>query len=298
MLEFKQLTIEDKSLFDKYIKPYTFNTSEYSFTSLFIWRIGCDIHYTIYKNVLIIKKQGFDGSIHFMQPIGYTEDNLKEVVDILIEYSKNNNMKYVFKDIETDFINNLKVIYKDTFLIEEDRDNFDYIYNSSDLINLSGKKYHSKKNHYNNFIKNNVYRTEALSKEVIQDCIKASEDWCKKNKCEGYLLYELNGIKELFHNSEKLDFQGIAVYVDETLSAFSIGEKMNDNLAIIHIEKADSDINGLYTFINKAFVENYFSDVPFINREQDLGIPGLRDAKLTYKPVKLEVKYSVSILHR
>lgn len=296
MLEFKQLTLEDKSLFDKYIKPYTFNTCEYSFTNLIIWRKGCDIQYTIYKDVLIIKKKGFDGSIYFMQPIGYTKDTLKEVVDVLTEYSIVNNMKYVFRDVETDFINTLKIIYTDKFLIEEDRDNSDYIYNSSDLINLSGKKYHGKKNHYNNFIKNNEYRTESLSAKVIEDCIKAAETWYINNNSQGYLLYELNGIKELFNNSEKLDYIGTAVYVNETLSAFSIGEKMNDSLAIIHIEKANPDINGLYTFINRYFIENYFSDVPFINREQDLGIPGLRTAKLTYKPVRLEVKYSISIL--
>ncbi len=87
----------------------------------------------------------------------------------------------------------------------------------------------------------------------------------------------------------------MVVYVNDKLSAFTIGERVNDDMAIVHIEKADSSINGLYAFINKTFVEECFSDVPFINREQDLGIEGLRKAKLTYQPIKLEPKYTVNI---
>lgn len=87
----------------------------------------------------------------------------------------------------------------------------------------------------------------------------------------------------------------MAVYVNDKISAFTIGEKVNNDMAIIHIEKADSDIRGLYAYINKTFVEQYLNDITYINREQDLGIEGLRKAKLSYNPVKIEMKYSVKI---
>jgi uncharacterized protein len=294
MLDFKPLTLEDKEIFDKYLKPYNFLTCEYSFTNLFIWRIGLDIQYTIYKGALIIKKKDFYGNYHFMQPIGCTKNNLKDIIDTLETIKINLNFKDLFKDAEAPFIDELKAIYGEKFIINEDRNNFDYIYESSKLIQLSGKKLHGKKNHYNNFIKNNNFHVEEISKNNIEDCIEAACKWCKLNDCKGYLKFELNAIKELLTNKDKLDFIGMAVYVSDELSAFTIGERINDNMAIIHIEKADAEVNGLYTYINKTFIENYFSDVPFINREQDLGKEGLRKAKLSYQPLKLEPKYSVS----
>jgi hypothetical protein len=295
MLEFKPLKLEDKFLFDKFLKPYKFLTCEYSFTSLFIWRKALDIEYTLYKDILIIKKIDFDGSYHFMQPIGYTKDNLKEVILLLLDYKKATSLNVLFKDVEEPFLKDLKEIFADKLIIEEDRDNFDYVYSSEKLISLSGKKLHSKKNHYNNFIKNNTYRVQPITDSIICDCIKAAREWCRMNDCKGYLLFELRAIEEMLKNNAHLDFEGMVVYVNDKLSAFTIGERVNDDMAIVHIEKADASINGLYAFINKTFVEEYFSDVPFINREQDLGIEGLRKAKLTYQPIKLEPKYTVNI---
>lgn len=294
MLEFKQLTLEDKCLFDKYLKPYSFLTCEYSFTNLFIWRKGLDIQYAIYNDVLIIKKMDFDGRYHFMQPIGYKSENLNNIISMLKEYKEEFQMDCLFKDIEEPFKNELQTLYGDTIEIEEDRDNFDYIYESEKLKTLSGKKLHGKKNHYNYFLKHYSYTIAPITTEIIDDCIKAAREWCCKNDCKGYLLHELRAIQELLKNNDKLDFIGMVVYVDNKLSAFTIGEKVNENMAIVHIEKADAEIGGLYAFINKSFVENYLSDIPFINREQDLGIEGLRKAKLAYYPIKLEPKYTVN----
>jgi uncharacterized protein len=293
MLVFKPLTLDDKNLFGKYIKPYNFESCEYSFTNLFIWRIGCDIQYTFIDDALIIKKSDFDGSYHFMEPLKYKKENLSHIVDTLIEYKNEFKLDYLFKDVEENFINNLVELYGNKLKISEDRNNFDYIYESQKLISLSGRKLHGQKNHYNNFIKNSNYRYEPLTHQIIDECIKASKRWCREKNCKGYLLYELKAIEELLKNCGKLDFIGMVVFVDEKLSAFTIGEKVNDKMAIIHIEKANPEINGLYVFINKAFVENNFSIIPFINREQDLGIEGLRNAKEAYKPIKMVKKFNV-----
>lgn len=294
MLNFKSLTIEDKNIFDKYLEPYNYETSEYSFTNLFIWRKACDIQYAFYNDVLIIKKTDFNGSYHFMQPIGYKKETLKNLVDMLIENKNKFELEYLFKDIEENFIKDLLEIYgEDFFTILEDRDSFDYIYESKSLISLSGKKLHKKKNNYNHFVKNYNYVTSSITPELIQPCIKAAREWCHKHICKGYLLYELKAIEELLKNNSVLNFKGMIVFVDNKISAFTIGEKVNENMAIIHIEKADPDIRGLYNFINKAFIEMYFSDIPYINREQDLGIEGLRSAKESYIPIKLAKKFII-----
>ena len=295
MLNFKPLTLQDKDLFNSYLKPYTFLTCEYSFTNLYIWRKGCGIEYAMYKDVIIIRRLDIDNSYNFFQPIGYEKKDLKEIIDVLIVYSQENNFNFIFKNVERPFMEELKTLYEDDFIIEEDRDNFDYIYESEKLILLPGKNYHNKKNHYNSFIKNYDFYTEPLSLENLEECITASKEWCHKNDCKGYLLYELRAIQDILINKDKLDFIGMVVYVDNKIAAFTLGEIMNDDMAIVHIEKADSDVKGLYAYINKTFVENYLSSVPFINREQDLGVEGLRKAKKSYLPIKLEPKYAIKV---
>ena len=295
MLEFKPLTLQDKDLFDRYLNPYTFLTCEYSFTNLYIWRKGFEIEYDICKDAIIIKRIDLDNSYSFLQPIGYKREELREIINILVKHSVSNNFEFLFKNIEKPFMEELKSLYNDQLIIEEDRDNFDYIYESAKLISLSGKSYHNKKNHYNAFIKNYEFYTAPLSLENLEDCIIASKEWCNKNDCKGYLLYELRAIHDLLKNKDKLDFIGMVVYVDNKIVAFTLGEIMNDDMAIVHIEKADSGIRGLYAYVNKIFVETYLSSVPFINREQDLGLQGLRKAKESYLPVKLEPKYTVKV---
>ena len=107
---FKRLTIEDKEIFKKYIYPYKFLSCEYSFTTLYIWREACDICFTIYKDALIIKKMDFEGRYYFMQPLGYSKENLKELIDALMDYKKENNMEFVFKDLDESFMEEIKDI--------------------------------------------------------------------------------------------------------------------------------------------------------------------------------------------
>ena len=294
MLRFKKLDIADKEIFDKYLKPFNFKSCEYSFTTLFIWKEPCSIEYAIYEGVLILKKKDFDGKSHFMQPIGYRKDQLKEIFELLKEHKEAMNMDYLFKDLECEFLEDLREYCDIEIDIVEDRDNFDYIYPSSSLMSLSGKKLHGKKNHYNQFVKNYEYYIKDIREVEVEECISSAKEWLfNRDDVDEYLKSEVEGIEELLKNKDKLDYDGIAVYVEDKIAAFTIGEKMNEQMAIIHIEKADPQIRGLYAFINKSFVEKCFNDVNIINREQDLGKEGLRKAKQSYKPFEFVKKYII-----
>ena len=98
MLSFRPLKLEDQGVFAAYMTPYKFQTSEYSFVNLFIWRKGCEIEYTILKGALIIKKKNFEGDSYFMQPIGYKKENLKEIVEILSVWKEELKLDYIFGD--------------------------------------------------------------------------------------------------------------------------------------------------------------------------------------------------------
>ncbi|MFL0246189.1 DUF2156 domain-containing protein [Candidatus Clostridium stratigraminis] len=298
-MNFSKICLEDKKIIDKFILPYKFLSCEYCFTSLYIWKDACDIQYTVYKDALIIKKRDFEGNYHFMQPLGYNKENLMAIIEALKTYKEENNMRYLFKDLEESFINevNLLLQEKKSLCIKEDRDNFDYLYEAKKLMTFSGKKLHSKKNHYNFFTKNYNYEVVDINSEkVIHDVIVAAEKWYEDNdEKDDKLYYELLAIKDLVKNMDILKLNGIAVYVDGKIGAFSIGESLNEKLAVIHIEKGDKDIEGIYSFIARTFVDRCFNDAEIINREQDLGIEGLRKSKMSYYPLKLEKKFILSV---
>ena len=295
---FKKLSLEDKNSIDKYIYPYKFLSCEYSFTSLYIWKDACDIQYTIYKQALILKKKDFDGNYHFMQPLGYNKEDLGDIIETLKAYREENHMKYLFKDLEESFIEEFDALLneKKEFSIEEDRDNFDYLYEAKKLMTFSGKKLHSKKNHYNSFIKTYNYEVvEINDSKVISDVISAAQKWYEEtDEKDIKLYYELLAIKNIANNMDLLKLNGVAVYVDGKVAAFSIGECLSEKLAVIHIEKGDKNINGIYSFIAKTLVDKCFNDSEIINREQDMGIAGLRKSKMSYYPLRLEKKFILS----
>jgi hypothetical protein len=295
---FKKLSLEDKNIIDKYIYPYKFLSCEYSFTSLYIWKDACDIQYTIYKQALILKKKDFDGNYHFMQPLGYNKEDLGDIIEKLKSYREENHMRYLFKDLEESFIAEFNVLLneKNEFCIKEDRDNFDYLYEAKKLMTLSGKKLHSKKNHYNTFTKTYNYEVvEIHSERVINDVSDAAQKWYEEtDEKDIKLYYELLAIKNIVNNMNLLKLNGVAVYVDGKVAAFSIGESLSEKLAVIHIEKGDKNINGIYSFIAKTLIDKCFNNAEIINREQDLGIDGLRKSKMSYYPLKLEKKFILS----
>lgn len=294
MLNFKKLTLEDKKILDSYLKYIKYESCEYSFTTLYIWKDACDVQYAIYNDVLILKKTDFNGLSHFMQPVGYKISDLKQIVNVLKEYKKEHNMDYLFGDIEEQFVEDMKKCFHDELDFEEDRDGFDYVYESEKLISLSGKKLHAKKNHYNQFIKNYEFTVKDINDVQIEDCIKSLKIWFQQREDKDkYLLYEIDAVRDLLENKEIFNIKGMVVIIDDKICALTIGEKINEDSALIHVEKADPNIKGLYAFINKTFVEKYFSDVKNINREQDLGIPGLRKAKESYKLFSFVKKFII-----
>jgi len=189
--------------------------------------------------------------------------------------------------------------FEKNYIIEENRNYFDYIYDAEKLKTLSGKKYHKKKNHLNSFLKeySGRYRYENLTDKNISDIKSFLDIWynSKENSDEENRLYfEKKGIFKVIENYNSLKAELGGVYIDNKLEAFSIGSlNKNLNRAVIHIEKANPQIRGLYNFINQQFIINAFNNVSSVNREDDLGIDGLRQAKLSYNPIDFSKKYSI-----
>ncbi|MFZ5585179.1 MAG: DUF2156 domain-containing protein [Thermodesulfobacteriota bacterium] len=177
-----------------------------------------------------------------------------------------------------------------------DRDQSDYVYAVEDLVKLPGNRFHRKKNHLNRFLKTQPHAYRPLDEGLVAAVLDMQQDWCALRHChlEPGLSAEDQAIYEALSHFGRLDYRGGAILIEGRVEAFSLGEALNPQTAVIHIEKANPEVPGLYAAINQRFAAEAWAGMAWINREQDLGIEGLRQAKESYNPRHLVDKYELT----
>lgn len=295
-INFQLLVKEDKAIFDEFFKNRYYENSHFNFTNLFMWRSAYQIMWAVEDQVLYLKAI-WDEEEFALQPIG-PEEKMQQAIANWLAYFKEKNEPFFMYGVEKSMALELEKYSEAEFVIEEDRDNFDYVYHSEDLIHLAGRKYHSKKNHLNSFKKSYPeaeYRP--ITEELITQCKLNINGWYKKHGTfdDPILTTERNAIIEVLNNFDYLNLQGGALILDHRVVAFTFGEELNTDTAVIHVEKADPDVRGAYSAINQGFVEAAWPHLTYINREEDMGLEGLRKAKNSYKPIKMIEKFNVKI---
>lgn len=301
IVEIKKLEKNDKAVIDKFYRAGYYENSEYNFTNLYMWKELCNIHWAVEDDVLYIFS--FDEkNFSAWQPVGAKEKMQDSIKNILNFAEKNKDEKnFAFVVVEKNFAEELEKYPHANFKIEPDRKEFDYVYLAEDLINLSGRKFHGKKNHLNSFRKD-FPGAEYLpiTSEIIPKCREELNLWYeihrKENPDDPFICYEQAAIHEIFDNFDEFKLKGGAILLGGKVIAFTFGEKLNSDTAVIHVEKADPSVRGAYAAINHDFVENEWSEVKFINRESDMGQESLRQAKESYRPVKLIEKFNAWII--
>lgn len=266
--------------------------SDMLFGNLYIWHFSRDISYAILNNCLVIKTKFPNEKYPFIfYPLGL--GNRKKTIKDVMDYFLSNNMKFAIKSLEPYQKDELEKNMPNMFDIYPNRDRFDYIYNVPDLINLNGRKLHGKKNHLNKFLNlypNFVY--ERIDSSNAIDVLEAYIKWFDKNpNINDGLRNEFIGIESTLRNFNLLDMKGGIIKIDNKIAAFTLGEQINNNSVVIHIEKANTFYEGIYQAINQQFLCNDWNEMEFVNREEDLGIEGLRHAKMTYNPVRFVEKF-------
>ncbi|MBN8049466.1 MULTISPECIES: DUF2156 domain-containing protein [Paraclostridium] len=292
---FKDIEIDCKNILDKYFDLVDYEACEYCFTTLYMWKDLYKTKYYVEDDFAIVAGE-YENKGFIILPLAKKE-NMNKAFDFIIKNFEKQHKQIHLKAINKEVVEYLQSVYGDRFEYIEERNNFDYIYDGESLRTLAGRKNQKKRNHLNSFVKEYGDRVEykKLEETDFDECINLLKEWSKDKDESIELDSEFKAIKRIFKNYEKLkDTLKISgIYIDSKLEAFSIGEMLNDNMAVIHVEKANADIRGLYPYINQQFLLNEFSDVEFVNREEDLGIEGLRKAKLSYHPVKFAEKYTV-----
>ncbi|MEF2902354.1 MAG: phosphatidylglycerol lysyltransferase domain-containing protein [Terrisporobacter sp.] len=296
---FRDIDMESRELLNPYFDLVDYEACEYCFNTLYMWQHLYKTGYYIGDGFAVIVAE-YEGNTFSILPLAKKED-MPRVIKFVIDYFEKEQKKIYFRGITKEVVDYLKENYPDKFDYTEERDLFDYVYDGDSMRELKGRKNVKKRNHINYFLKEYEGRFEyrLLDENDFDACLKLVEEWTSNKEENGQvdeeMEEELIGIKKLFNSfpviKDKLKIAGI--FIDGKLEAFTMGEYLNPNMALIHIEKANPSIRGLYPYINQQFLVNEFSDVEFVNREEDLGIEGLRKAKLSYHPVKFVEKYTV-----
>ena len=289
MLEFKPISLNDREKIENYFNFLEEPFCDFTFGNLFFWSVVENTNIAFFNDFLFIRFSD-DEKFYYTFPIGNGE--IKNAFNLILEDAKLNNKKIEFVCLNKNQTKILKEIFGEKIKINKNRDGFDYIYSLERLSSLSGRKYHSKKNHFNSFKNKYNFKFELINEENISQCSSFAREWYSINEATPTLLKEQKALECAFQNYFKLNLIGAIIKVENKIIAFCIGEEMyNKNIFCTHFEKADYNFQGAYTAINKLFSEFLINDFKLVNREDDAGIEGLRKAKLSYHPEILLEKY-------
>lgn len=283
MLEYKLVTIEDKDWVDSIFKECNRRGNEYTFANLFDWSKPMNIKIAKFEDNIIFKH--FQKSSVYSCPIG--NGNLPEAIRMILKESHDNNEKLQLVNMDEFDAKILEEHFPGQFSISEKRSDFDYIYESSDLSQLAGKKYHGKRNHISKFLK--LYpdwRYEAIDENNISTAKKMSEVWYNRALItkEKSIELERQAVNNAFQYYFQMDLTGGILFVGNDPVAYTFGSPSCSDTIVVHAEKALIEYECAYTMVNCEFAKSVASDYKYINREDDMGLEGLRIAKLSYRP--------------
>ncbi len=283
MLNFKTPELSDRSrVIECFAQAHSMNC-EYSFGSVYLWRTAYATKIVFYKDFFICRWGKTD--ISYSLPIG--KGDFKDAVEMIIGDAGELGIKPKLYGVTESYRELLEKYFPGKFSYIYDDGCNDYIYNVIDLAELKGKKYHGKRNHIANFERNNTdWSYEELSESNIPECIDCHSEWIKSRDDDDpdYSL-EFEAVLTGFENYGKLGFKGGAIRVHGKIIAYTYGEKINDTCFVSHFEKAPSGEHGAYAIINREFAKRLLLDgYEYVNREEDLGLEGLRKAKQSYHP--------------
>jgi hypothetical protein len=291
---FQPITLEDKQIFNSFFKSFPPLISEYTFTNLYMWRNYYQFTWQRSQDHLLLIAQKDPKKFIFFPPIGPDPGSMiSKYQEIVRKYEKPGDIHRIPETLYSFFSE-----HPDQFEIIEDRNQWDYVYSRESLVSLAGGDLFNERKKLNKFKRFYPYEYLQLDDHLISDCKNLQESWCSEYRdCfeDMSLIEEHNAIMDILTHHKELDFRGGIIKIEGKIAAFELGEPLNADTMVIHIEKANPEIPGCYQAINQQFAEKSSEGFQFINREQDLGEPNLRRAKEGYHPVKMNKKWIIHL---
>ncbi len=298
MIEFHPVRLEDRSLIERYTMPSGICNCDLAFANMYCWQEVYHSAWAEIEGFLVIRFR-IDGGdrIGYMQPVG--KGDFGPIIPLLREDAHAHGQRLRIIGLTDEGRDMIRRMHVGQFAFESDRALEDYVYNAEDLRTLPGRRYQPKRNHINRFTAEYPdYHYEVLTRDRFGECMALEREWRRAH--EGHtseLCAEQRAMLRGFEHFEELGLLGGCIYVGERLVAFTFGSAVNDHTFDTHMEKADTEYDGAFTIINKLFAEHLPERFTLINREEDLGLEGLRRAKLSYHPAFLQHKFLAIHLH-
>lgn len=287
MIDWKEITLADKAAIEDKICASGCHGADYSFANLFIWRKAYKPLIAFCGDRLLV---GMPQWSVYAYPKG--DGDVKGSIELLLDEAHGRGEKLVIRGLTDKTLQEFLPLYGDRFEIEEDRDNADYIYSVEKLCELPGRHLSSKRNHIKHFERNGEWELVPVTEDT--EAARAFVDEFYREKNDPELADEAGAIEEMFNNYEALGFIGGLLCQKGEPVAFTAGTKLDNEVFDTHFEKALPGVEGAYTMINREFarlVHELFPEILYFNREEDMGIEGLRRAKESYHPDILLMKY-------
>lgn len=293
MLPFKPISLEHRDVFNKFAWEIKSSTTELCFVACYIWSHKYKHHIAVADGSLFIRLMLGSQVIYFM-PMG---GELRHAVTLLKADAATWEQPLCLRGLTRETADAVEALFPGEFTVTESRDSADYLYNYEDLARLEGKKYHSKRNFTNRFERDFAgrWQYERVTEKNKADVWAFQDLWCRKNDCSenAMLMDEANAIALLLHGLDRLGAVGGALRLDGEIVAFTLGSQISDGILDVHVEKADYETPGAYQMIHRQFLLNEWTDIRYVNREEDMGVEGLRKAKLSYHPCDIVLKYDL-----
>ncbi len=305
MISYRELRLEDREALNRLICYEGCHGADYNFANMYIWRDVYKPAFHIDDDLLLVAAP--DGVVSY--PMG--DYDIKDVIEKLIDDAHAKGEKLVLRGLTDATLAEFLPVFEDRFEIIEDRDSADYVYTAEKLRFLAGRKLASKRNHIKHFEKNGPWEIRIICKAYSPETALTDSDGkavscCSIAEARAFverfyeekdnpdLAHEAIAIDEMFTHFDELGFVGAMLYQNGEAVAFTSGTRLGRCEWDVHFEKALPGIDGAYAMINREYVNllcQLFPELQLINREEDMGIEGLRKAKLSYKPDILLMKY-------
>ena len=290
MLQFREFAVADRALLEPILFRQPYRLCDHSFACCFIWQENYHTRWCLEDDILYIR-YGVGGEVCYQLPLN-AGDRLPRAIARLEEDAAANGARLLLVVLNDRMREELEAAMPGAFSFTQDRDGADYIYDAEALRELTGKRLHAKRNYINRFISENegAYAFEEITPENAAEVLAFNGEWDREHGMNIDYLHEADAIRNALDNLRALGMQGVALRLDGKLIAFALGVRLSEDTVLEQFEKA-LPVPGAYQIINREFARRFSTGCSYINREEDLGLEGLRKAKLSYFPAWLNMRW-------
>ncbi|HEY5466114.1 MAG TPA: phosphatidylglycerol lysyltransferase domain-containing protein [Clostridia bacterium] len=300
--EFRAFTIDDQTLYNAYHTLSGSRLSDMCFNSRIAWEPGFHYRHAVVEGAFCLISDGGVFTIpHMVMPLGtYGPDGLAAILDKVLPIFEARGWPMTMMYIDESKLPVVQSLESRGFTVRTscNPDFSDYLYDGESLRSLTGKALHAKRNHMNRFLRDYPdYDYKRIEASDGPACLSIVREWCEEKEIDRFdlRLSDYVPIQRIFEHFDRLDVRGGVIRMGDSVHAFALGSMLPDGGAVIHFEKADYRFNGLYAVINNTVLCMEFPDAVQVNREEDMGMEGLRKAKQSYMPIAMADKYNATV---